>query len=254
MNESMDDRTAHDRLGGEMILAVDLAWEPVAVWLHADDRECADAAVLKSHRYCQAIMKARKGEPVILYGDEIACPAAASAFGFRPLPDALGSGKGLVGFGIVSDPAVGQRMFEGMSRLEPGSVQRLLLSPLRQAQRTPDVVVVEDEVEKLMWIALSYLHATGGQRLQGSTAVLQATCVDSTILPFLEQRLNFGYGCYGCREATDLGRNEAVLGFPGHMLPAVVEHVKFLKEKAIPNARSRRVLHTLQQRETGETR
>jgi hypothetical protein len=73
----------------------------------------------------------------------IACPAAAAAFGFRPLPDGLKSGKGLVGFGIVADEAVGRRMFETMPALAPGQVSRLHLFPLDQAEHTPDVIVVE---------------------------------------------------------------------------------------------------------------
>jgi uncharacterized protein (DUF169 family) len=108
------------------------------------------------------------------------------------LPDQLKNGRGLVGFGIVSDEAVGARMFEGMTVLEPGQISGLHLFPLELAEYVPDVIVVEAEVEKLMWIALAYLHARGGERVQASTAILQATCVDATIIPFVEQRLNFG--------------------------------------------------------------
>jgi uncharacterized protein (DUF169 family) len=100
-------------------------------------------------------------------------------------------------------------------------------------------------VEKLMWILLSYLHAKRGERVQGSTAVLQATCVDSPIIPYLEKRLNFGYGCYGCRDATDIGANETVVGFPGSMLPGIVEHLEFLEKKAIPTSRSKKALRAL---------
>jgi uncharacterized protein (DUF169 family) len=184
-------------------------------------------------------MRARHGESVLLDARGIACPAAAAAFGFRPLPEGLRSGKGLVGFGIVSDPAVGQRMFEGMSTLAPGRVAALHLFPLDRAGHAPDIVVVEDEVEKLMWLALASLHATGGARVQSSTAVLQATCVDATILPYLEQRMNLSYGCYGCRDATDIGRGEAVLGFPAALLPGIASHVEFLAKKAIPASRSK---------------
>lgn len=91
-----------------------------------------------------------------------------------------------------------------------------------------------------MWISLAYLHATGGERVQSSTAVLQATCVDSTIIPYLENRLNLGYGCYGCRDATDLGANETVLGFPAPMLPAIMKHLEYLAQKAIPASRSKK--------------
>jgi len=42
---------------------------------------------------------------------------------------------------------------------------------------------VEDETEKLMWFALANLNIKGGQRVESSTAILQATCVDATTVP-----------------------------------------------------------------------
>ena len=72
------------------------------------------ARALTQHRFCQALMRARHGEIVSLDAAGIACPAAAAAFGFRPLPEGLRNGKGLVGFGITRDDSVGRRMFEAM--------------------------------------------------------------------------------------------------------------------------------------------
>ncbi len=207
-----------------------------------------DAKRLEQHRYCQAIMKARRGEHVTLDAEGIACPAAAAAFGFRPLPEGLRNGKGLVGFGIVAEEAVGRRMFEAMPALQPGSVKCLHVFPLSQATHAPDVIVVEDEVEKLMWFNLAYLNATGGERVRSSTAVLQATCVDSTIIPLTENRLNFGYGCYGCRDATDLAQAETAIGFPAAMLPSIVRYLEYLGQKAIPASRSKRALAALARR------
>lgn len=197
-------------------------------------------------RYCQALMMARHGEHVVITEKTIACPAAARAFGFRPLPEVLKSGKGLIGFGITAEEEVGKRMFEEMPVLEPGKVVQLDLFPLEQAQTIPDIVVVEDEVEKLMWIVLGYMHAKGGERVKGTTAVLQATCVDSTIIPLLEQRLNYGMGCYGCREATDISPHETVVGFPAAFLPAIVEHLEYLNQKAIPRSREKHALAALE--------
>ena len=228
------------KIGQEMISILELNRSPVGVrFLEKEEDQPANAEILQKHRYCQALMKARDGQNVILTGEEISCPAAASAFGFRPLPEKLESGKGLVGFGIVSDPDVGKEMFEGMTRFETGKYEFLHIYPLDKAEYVPDIVIVEDDPEKLMWIALAYLHAVGGKRIQSSTAILQATCVDATIIPFLSQRLNFVYGCYGCRDATDLGETEAVLGFPGSMLPKIIEHLKYLGKRAIPRSRSK---------------
>lgn len=229
-----------------------LSFSPVGVrFVFQAEPEVEQVTRLERHRYCQALMKARHGEKVILDADGITCPAAAAAFGFRPLPEALKTGQGLVGYGIVSDPQVGKKMFADMPRLEPGRLLRLSLFPLEQAEEVPDIIAIEDEVEKLMWITLAYLHAQGGNRVLGSTAILQATCIDSTIIPFLENRLNFGFGCYGCREATDLGPTESVVGFPASMLQKVVEHATYLSQKAIPNSRSKKAYKSLKGRKPG---
>jgi uncharacterized protein (DUF169 family) len=238
--------------GKQLKSILGLSASPVGVRLvFHPEPESGQAVRLHQHRYCQALMKARRGEKVILDAEGIACPAAAAAFGFRSLPDGLKSGQGLVGFGIVSDPLVGKTMFANMPALEPGTLIRLSLFPLEQAEEIPHIIVVEDEVEKLMWINLAYLHATGGVRVQGSTAILQATCVDSTIIPFLENRLNFGFGCYGCREATDLGPNESVVGFPTSVLQKIVEHIIYLSHKAIPNSRTKKAFTSLKDRASG---
>lgn len=240
------------KIGKEMISILDLNNSPVGVrFLQADEEKPANAEVLQKHRYCQALMKARKGENVILTGEEMSCPAAAAAFGFRPLPEKLESGNGLVGFGIVSDPEVGREMFKGMERIETGKYEFLHLYPLEKAEFVPDIVILEDDPEKLMWIALAYLHVMGGKRIQSSTAILQATCVDTSIIPFLNQRLNFVFGCYGCRDATDLGENEAILGFPVSALSKIIKHLEYLGKKAIPRSRSKGALSLLEGKDTG---
>lgn len=233
----------------EMVSLLGLSRSPVGVrFLLAGESLPEGARILERHRYCQALMLAGHGESVVLNEAGIACPAAAAAFGFRPLPEGLISGKGLVGFGIVADPEVGKRMFEQMPRIAAGRVAALYLFPLEKADCEPDIVVLEDEVERLMWVALAALHAGGGQRLQATTAVLQATCVDAAVIPFLENRLNFCYGCYGCRDATDIQGGEAVLGFPASLLPAIADHLAFLGQKAIPASRAKKAFADLERR------
>jgi uncharacterized protein (DUF169 family) len=124
-------------------------------------------------------------------------------------------------------------------------VKGIPAAPLAECPALPDVVVVEDLPERLMWLLLADLNVAGGERRIGSTAVLQATCVDSTIIPLLEDRLNFSLGCYGCREATDIGPTEAVLGFPGTRLAGIVEALEFLSEKAIPKSRAKSAYSSL---------
>ncbi len=204
---------------------------------------------LNGHRYCQALMKARHGSPVLLDAEGIACPAAAAAFGFKPLPDGLKTGKGLVGFGIVNKDSTGKAMFEGMTTLPQGKLNALYLFPLEEATIEPDIVVVEDETEKLMWFALANLNVKGGHRVESSTAILQATCVDATIIPYLQQKFNMSMGCYGCRDATDICPNETVLGFPFKDFDAIAQSIEFLSRKAIPNSRGKNALAMLKRKE-----
>jgi len=219
---------------------------PVGVKFFFDNENLPQRAEkLSGYRYCQALMKARHGEHVLLDADGINCPAAAAAFGFKALPEGLKTGKGLVGFGIVNKESTGRNMFEAMTKIEPGILKSLYLFPVEKADIEPDIVVVEDETEKLMWIALAYLNIKGGKRVESSTAILQATCVDATIIPFKEQRLNMSMGCYGCRDATDIGNNETVLGFPFKDFQTILENLKFLNLKAIPNSRGKNALTLL---------
>ena len=244
----MDNAAAARRL--VEILAIDT--EPVAVFLMGPESALPAKSFrnVTGHRYCQLLMRARRGEPVALVPKELACPAAAAAFGFRPLSEGLATGKGLVGFGIVDDPDTGRRMFEGMPHLEPGRVTLIAASPLSAVQAIPDVVVVEGPPEALMWLALADLNVEGGERRRGDTAVLQATCVDATIIPYIEQRLNFSLGCYGCREATDLGPNESVLGFPGARLEPLLAALESLANKAIGRSRAKAVYENITKKES----
>ena len=232
------------------ILGIDT--EPVAVFLLGPESPPPAAPFINvtGHRYCQLLMRARHGESVFLVPDELACPAAAAAFGFRPLPEGLATGKGLVGFGIVADPDTGRRMFEGMPRLEPGRVTLIAAAPLSETRSIPDVVVIEGRPEALMWLALADLNVAGGERRRGDTAVLQATCVDATIIPYIEQRLNYSLGCYGCREATDLGPNESVLGFPGARLEPLLAALESLANKAVRRSRAKAVFGNLKKKES----
>lgn len=136
---------------------------------------------------------------------------------------------------------------DDMPRLEQGRYEVVVAKPLKDWEENPDVIVIEDEVEKLMWIALAYLNEEGG-RLNMSTSILQAVCVDSTVLPFKSQKINMSFVCYGCRDATDAQPNEALLGFPGSKLEMVVENLEHLNTQAIQRSRAKNVYKALAKR------
>jgi len=151
-----------------------------------DNREnlLSGPTLLRGHRYCQALMKARHGEHVILDANGITCPAAAAAFGFKSLPEGLKTGKGLGGFGICHKVSFGETMFKGMTVLPKGKIKALYLFPLETADIEPDIVVVEDETEKLMWIALANININGGKRVESRTSLLKISTLFLRALNF----------------------------------------------------------------------
>jgi len=226
--------------------STDLEYEPVGVKFY-ETTPLNGIPKADDHRMCQLIMRARKGENLILTKDEISCPAAASALGFKPLPKNLQDGTMLQGYGIFRDKEAAVKVMEDMPRISQGTFEAVQAKPLKDWEENPDVIVIEDEVEKLMWLALAYLNEEGG-RLNMSTSILQAVCVDSVVLPYKSQKINMSFGCYGCRDATDAKPKEAILGIPFAKLDMVYENIKYLKSKAIDRSRAKQVYQTFSKR------
>lgn len=221
-----------------------LAYEPVAVKFFEKKTVLDSFDMPSERRYCQVLMGAREGRKLLLTADNISCPAAAWALGLKGPPPKLSSGEMPAGMGIFGSPQAAKYTLDTMPRLEMGKHQMVACCPLAKAPFKPDVVVVESAAEHLMWIILAQVFDTGG-RLEFSTAILQATCVDGTIIPFLTQRLNASLGCYGCREATNLAESECVLGFPIKDLDKIVNSLTKLNAKAIPRVRGKAIYKAL---------
>lgn len=226
-----------------------LTYEPIAVKFFEERVELPGFEQPSERRYCQVLMGAREGRRLLLTAENVSCPAAAWALGFKEPPLQLSSGQMPAAMGIFGSPAAARHTLDTMPRLEMGKYRMVACCPLSEAPFTPDVVVIESAPEHLMWAALALVFETGG-RLEFNTAILQATCVDVTIMPFLGQRLNATLGCYGCREATDLAEGECVLGFPIKDLETIVASLEKLNEKAIPRVRGKVVYKALLERQS----
>ena len=221
-----------------------MSYEPIAVKFLMEKTPLAGFEMPSERRYCQVLMGAREGRKLLLTGDNISCPAATWALGFKEPPAKLSSGEMPASMGIFGSPVAAKNTLDTMPRLEMGRYQMVACCPLGQTPFEPDVVVLESVVEHLMWVALAKVFETGG-RLEFSTGILQATCVDGTIIPFLKQEIHASLGCYGCREATNLAESECVLGFPIKDLEHIVNSLQKLNERAIPRVREKAVYQAL---------
>lgn len=239
-------KTKFEEIAETLKESVGLEYEPVGVKFY-ETYSPNGIPKAEDHRMCQLVMRARKGEKLILTKEGISCPAAAAAIGFKPLPKNLQDGTMLQGYGIFRDKNSAVNVMNDMPRIEQGKYEAVVAMPLKDWKENPDVIVIEDEVEKLMWIALAYLNEDGG-RLDMSTSILQAVCVDSVVLPFKSQKINMSFGCYGCRDATDAKPNEAILGIPFSKLEMIGDNLKYLKSKAIERSRAKQVYQAFSKR------
>jgi len=219
-----------------------LKWSPIGVRIVKNDETPKDIPPESTRRlrYCQLLMEAKKGKSVTLTRESIACPAAAAALGLLPLPEKISSGEMLKTLGLFDSMMAAAITMAQMPRLEQGKIKAIAAAPLEEAKFKPDVVIIEDKPEKIMWINLASIHKTGG-RLSFNSAVFQACCVDVTVIPYLTKNVNVSLGCYGCRDATDIADDECLVGIPIEKLEEILTSLKALSQKAMPEARQKRV-------------
>jgi uncharacterized protein (DUF169 family) len=218
--------------------------QPVAVKLvkNEDSLEGLPPETATKMRYCQLVMEAKRGRSFTLTKDSISCPAAAAAFGLLPLPEKIEKGTMLKALGLFDSEKAAAELMSKMPRLPLGGYKAVAAAPLSEAGFTPDVVVLEEDPEKIMWLSLASLHEKGG-RLSFGTSVFQACCVDATVEPFLRGDINASFGCYGCRDATDISDGEGLIGIPYGKLHEILEALERLSLKAMPQAQSKGVYH-----------
>jgi len=223
-----------------------LKWSPIGVRLVKSDETPKDLPLESNRRlrYCQLLMEAKKGKGATLTSQNIACPAAAAALGLLPLPEKISSGEMLQTLGLFESKEAAARTMAQMPRLALGEFHSVAAAPLEDAKFSPDVVIIEDKPEKIMWINLASIHETGG-RLSFSSSVFQACCVDVTVIPYLTKEVNVSLGCYGCRDATDIADDECLVGIPYEKLREIVTSLEALSKKAMPEVRQKRVYNQI---------
>ncbi len=213
--------------------------EPVAVTLLKPGDEVPEGymAPEKGLSHCQSIMKARKGESLVISADNQKCSVGASSLGLISLPDKIRSGHFHHGIGMFESPASAKRMIDERFELDPGTYVATAVSPLKDAKLEPDVVVLSGLPEQVYWLIPASTYRKGG-RVKVETAAFQATCVDATLIPMITSRINLSLGCYGCRRRTDIAEEEMLAGIPPNLLEEIVEALEEMAPGPMAKARS----------------
>lgn len=224
-----------------LMSAIGLKYEPVAVSIFKKGDPVPEGYQTPERpvRHCQAIMRARRGETLLVTPDSMACPVGGSSLGLLPVPDKVAAGEFHFKLGMFSSPEAAKEMIDQRPSLESESVDAVLVAPLSKARERPDVVIVTGVPEQVYWLAPAAATYNGGGRIDLSTAAFQACCADSTLIPYLQGSINMSLGCFGCRKSTDIAPEEMIVGIPFSRLPEIVKVVDKLKDGPIPKTRSK---------------
>ena len=110
-----------------------LRCEPVAVKFFEKKVQLEGFETPSERRYCQVLMGAREGKKYLLMADNIACPAAAWALGFKEPPPTLSSGEMPSKMGIFASPEAVKNTLGSMTRLEMGKYKMIACCPLSRS-------------------------------------------------------------------------------------------------------------------------
>jgi len=222
-----------------LIRNLDLRWPPVAVKLVKTEEEMPSLRQPQTPlRHCQSIVTARKGRTYLLPLEKQACPDAASILGMSELPPRLADGSMYTAFQKISNLEIAQKMVDQRPSLLVGSIKATVVGPLASFPLEPDVVVLSTKPEQTMWV-LSALSFFTGERYTFEMSSFNSVCIDATLIPYREQKLNISFTCYGCRAVSDLADEEMMVGIPISLITKVVKGLEELAKKAIPEARSK---------------
>ncbi|MCG7840880.1 MAG: DUF169 domain-containing protein, partial [Methanomassiliicoccales archaeon] len=203
---------------------LELKTEPVAVTLIKKGEALPEGYQVpeKNIRHCQSIMRARRGEKLLLTGEKHACVVGGSALGILPIPDKVKSGEFHFNIGMFNTLEAAKKMIEERPQLECGSVMATAVSPLSETKIKPDVVIVTGTPEQMYWLLPVAATFFQGGKMVVEMEPFQASCAYSTVYPYLHDTLSLSIGCFGCRKSTDLEPSEMLVGIPASKLKEVV--------------------------------
>ncbi|MDD1769321.1 MAG: DUF169 domain-containing protein, partial [Methanomassiliicoccales archaeon] len=78
-----------------------------------------------------------------------------------------------------------------------------------------------------------------GGRVTIDMAAIQASCADSTVLPYLKGKVNISLGCFGCRKTTDIAPEHMLVGIPMPKMQEIVSAVDKMRTGPIPKSRAK---------------
>jgi uncharacterized protein (DUF169 family) len=214
----------------DLVRTLSLDHQPVGVTLYTEaDRLPTGMRFtereLKS--YCEALIRAGKGETYLLKKEQMGCRLGTSALGFEEdmkihLDHAVSEkyGAGL----FESEEASAETILKS-TYLERGKTRAAFIAPLSQFSQPPQVVVFTANSEQVMWLLYALNYETGGRMDLPQSGGALGGCADITALPILKGIPNVTFLGLACRLKSSIDPCDLMLGAPGDRLERIHTHI-----------------------------
>jgi uncharacterized protein (DUF169 family) len=161
---------------------------------------------------CQSIGVARRyGWGIVVGRDDVICPLAAIAFGFRQPNDEYLRGFASVGMYCENEQAA-ERLEAAGWKFEPGTYDYLCVAPVAKATFEPHVIAVYANSAQVMRLVNAALYQRGG-RIESTTSG-RLDCADIVIQTIKTNAPKVIIPCNGDRVFGMAQDGEMVFSFP----------------------------------------
>jgi uncharacterized protein (DUF169 family) len=170
---------------------------------------------------CQSIGVARRyGWGIAVGKDDVICPLAAIAFGFRrPNDEYL---KGFVSVGMYcKDEAAAANLEASAWKFEPGSYDYVCVAPLNRASFEPHVIAVYANSAQVLRLVHASLYKNGGRMV--STSGGRLDCAEIVIQTLSTNEPKVILPCTGDRVFGMAQDNEMAFAFPWSYAREIIE-------------------------------
>jgi uncharacterized protein (DUF169 family) len=214
----------------EITQSLGLPYLPVGVTLYRENDPLPEgiAATKENLRsYCQAVVLAGEGRPLLLRKEQMGCKLGTSVLGFekdmeRYLDDGVLEKYGV---GLYATEEASAETIRKSTYLDEGRTQAALIAPLSFFEDVPEVVVFTADSEQVMWLLYAVNYEKGGRIDLPQSGGALGGCADITALPILAGVPNITFLGLGCRIKTGIDACHLMMGIPGSALDATHRHL-----------------------------
>lgn len=214
----------------QLIVTIGLQYEPVGITFlfTQEDFEAYPAQERTSCLpYCVMVKQAAtQGKDIKSKLENHQCDGATTAFALEPSNEKIECGEEYFSYQLYSSVAVARRFRESIKSLHrmPVSTYGVAVVPLRQCEKTPDVIIVMTNAMQSMRLVQGYEYFSG-KKPQIDMGAMQGMCSELTVSPYLTGEMNVSVLCPSTRMLCKWDDNQMGVGIPYELFETIVEGV-----------------------------